>query len=178
MIKTPCKSCAGSGRTRQEKKLAVSIPAGVEDGTRIRLSGEGEAGARGAPPGDLYVFLGLDRHELFQREGANLYCRVPVPMTTAALGGDIEVPAIDGNPAKVEVKAGTQPGHRERLRGRGMSILRNTNRGDLYVEIAVETPTHMTKKQKEIMAEFAKESGEKAFPESRGFWERIRAGKK
>jgi molecular chaperone DnaJ len=174
IIKSPCKECGGSGRKRQERKLAVAIPAGVEDGTRIRLTGEGEAGLRGAAKGDLYVFVGVAPHPVFQRDGANLYCRVPVPMTIAALGGDIEVPTIEGKTAKLDVKAGTQAGTQQKLRGQGMSILRSANRGDLYVEIAVETPTHLSKRQKELLAEFASES-ERAFPESKGFWDKVKA---
>ena len=174
VIKSPCRDCAGSGRKRQERKLAVAIPAGVEDGTRIRLTGEGEAGLRGAGKGDLYVFVGVAPHGVFQREGANLYCRVPVPMTIATLGGDIDVPTIEGKITRLEVKPGTQPGTQQKLRGQGMSILRNANRGDLYVEIAVETPTHLSKRQKELLAEFATEN-ERAFPESKTFWDKIKA---
>lgn len=174
VIKHPCKGCSGSGRKRKERKLAVTIPAGVEDGTRIRLTGEGEAGMRGAGSGDLYVFIGITPHNLFQREGANLSCRVPIPFTTAALGGEIDVPTIEGGRAKLEVKSGTQSGHQQKLRGQGMSVLRSNNRGDLYVTVAVETPTHLTKRQKELLAEFAAESS-KAYPESDGFWDKLRA---
>ena len=125
MIKNPCKSCGGAGRVRREKTLSVGIPAGVEDGTRIRLSGEGAAGLRGAPSGDLYIFLSITAHRLFQRDGANIYCRVPIAMTTAALGGTIELPTVDGGPARVSIPAGTQTGHRIRLRGKGMSVMNN-----------------------------------------------------
>jgi len=179
VIKNPCKACAGSGRKHKERKLAVSIPAGIEDGTRIRLTGEGEAGMRGAAAGDLYVFISVKPHAVFQREGANLYCRIPVPITTAALGGEIEVPTIEGERAKLDIKAGTQAGHQQKLRHHGMSVLRSTQRGDLYVTIAVETPTHLNKRQKELLAEFAAES-EKSFPESNNFWDKLRAysGKK
>ncbi|MGB4101949.1 MAG: molecular chaperone DnaJ [Alphaproteobacteria bacterium] len=178
VIKSPCRTCSGSGRKRQERKLAVTIPAGVEDGTRIRLTGEGEAGLRGGGKGDLYVFVGVAPHPMFQREGANLFCRVPVPMTTAALGGSIDVPTIEGKNATLDIKPGTQAGAQQKLRGMGMSILRSASRGDLYVEIAVETPTHLSKRQKELLAEFATES-ERAFPESQGFWDKIKsAGKK
>ncbi len=176
IIKSPCRDCSGSGRKRQERKLAVTIPAGVEDGTRIRLTGEGEAGMRGGGKGDLYVFVGVAPHPMFQREGANLFCRVPVPMTTAALGGTIDVPTIEGKSAPLEIKPGTQPGVQQKLRGMGMSILRNAGRGDLYVEIAVETPTHLSKRQKELLAEFASES-ERTFPESKTFWDKIKAGR-
>lgn len=173
VIKDPCKSCGGAGRVRQERTLAVNIPAGVEDGTRIRLAGEGEAGLRGAPAGDLYVMLSIKPHPLFQRQGANLFCRVPIPMTVAALGGDIEVPTIDGEAAKLSIDAGTQSGHQMRLRNKGMSVLRSKARGDLYVELAVETPVKLTKRQKELMEEFAKES-DKCHPESSGFFDRIK----
>jgi molecular chaperone DnaJ len=175
VIKNPCKKCAGQGRTRQERTLAVSIPAGVEDGTRIRLAGEGEAGMRGGGQGDLYVILGIDQHPIFQREGANLYCRVPIPMTVAALGGMIEVPVIDGSTAQVKVDSGTQSGHRNRVKQKGMSVLRSSARGDLYVELAVETPVHLTKKQRELLGEFAEEAAaHKTHPESESFLARVK----
>jgi len=176
VIKSACKSCLGAGRVRRERSLAVAIPAGVENGTRIRLSGEGEAGLRGGHAGDLYVILALTPHAFFQREGANLYCRVPIPMTLAALGGTIEVPVIDGAMIEMKVDAGTQAGQQTRLRGKGMSILRSSSRGDLYVELVVETPMHLTKRQKELLAEFA-ESGEKdkTQPESDRFLKRVKS---
>lgn len=179
IIKHPCKACAGSGRRHKERKIAVTVPAGVEDGTRIRYAGEGEAGLRGANPGDLYVFVAIQPHPVFQREGANLFCRMPVPITTAALGGTIEVPTIEGERTTLEIKAGTQSGQQQKLRHQGMSVLRSSNRGDLFVTIAVETPTHLTKRQKELLAEFAAESG-KTFPESNNFWDKLRvySGKK
>ncbi|MBP7253009.1 MAG: molecular chaperone DnaJ [Alphaproteobacteria bacterium] len=179
IIKNPCKACSGSGRRHKERKLAVTVPAGVEDGTRIRYSGEGEAGLRGASPGDLYVFVAVQPHPVFQREGANLFCRMPVPITTAALGGEIEVPTIEGERTTLEIKAGTQSGQQQKLRHQGMSVMRSANRGDLFVTIAVETPTHLTKRQKELLAEFAAESA-KAFPESNNFWDKLRvySGKK
>jgi molecular chaperone DnaJ len=175
VIKTPCKSCHGHGRVRKEKTLSVNIPAGVEDGTRIRLGGEGEAGLRGAPPGDLYIFLSLAPHRLFQRDGANIYCRVPISMTTAALGGSIEVPCVDGTRAKVTVPAGTQSGHQFRLKTKGMSMMRTTGRGDMYIETAVETPVRLTKRQKELLAEF-EQAGTKAetSPESEGFFAKVK----
>src|SRR4051812_26180244 len=125
VIKDPCKACGGSGRARREKSLQVNIPAGVEDGTRIRLAGEGEAGLRGAAPGDLYIFLAISPHRFFQRDGVNIHCRVPIPMTTAVLGGTIEVPTIDGQRTKISVPSGTQSGHQFRLKGKGMSVLRS-----------------------------------------------------
>jgi molecular chaperone DnaJ len=155
--------------------LAVNIPAGVESGTRIRLSGEGEAGLQGAHAGDLYVVLSIAGHPLFRRDGANLYCRVPIPMTTAALGGKIMVPTIDGTKIEVEVKAGTQSGHQQRQRGKGMSVLHSASRGDLYVELAVETPSRLSKRQKELLEEFALESeNSKSNPESESFFEKIK----
>src|SRR5208337_4777748 len=120
IIENPCPSCGGSGRKTLERTLSVNIPAGVEDGTRIRLAGEGEAGMRGGPPGDLYIFLSLAPHEFFQRDGADLHCRVPISMVTAALGGDFEVPTIDGNKTRVKIPEGTQSGRRFRLQGKGM----------------------------------------------------------
>jgi molecular chaperone DnaJ len=174
-IKTPCKTCGGSGRTRKEKNLQVAIPAGIEDGTRIRLSGEGEAGLRGGPPGDLYVFLNIKPHRFFQREGANLYCRVPVPIVTVALGGSIEVPTIEGKRMKVQIPAGTQTGQQFRVKGRGMSVLRSPNRGDLFVEVAVETPVNLTKKQKELLEEFGGNvSDSKTNPQSSSFFDKVK----
>jgi len=175
VIKDPCKNCHGVGRVRKERTLAVTIPAGVESGTRIRLSGEGEAGLRGARAGDLYVILSVDGHPLFKRDGANLYCRVPIPMTMAALGGKVSVPVIDGTTTEVDVKAGTQSGHQQRIRSKGMSVLRSHSRGDLYVELFVETPVHMNKRQKELMEEFAIESATaKTHPESESFIDKVK----
>lgn len=175
IIQNPCKKCTGSGRVRQERTLEVAIPPGVEDGTRIRLAGEGEAGVRGGHSGDLYVILGVKDHPLFQRDGANLFCRVPIPMTTAALGGSIEVPIIDGGTAEVKIDAGTQSGYRSRLKQKGMSVLRSTSRGDLYVELAIETPVNLTKRQKELLKEFADEgAAHKTSPESEGFMGKVK----
>ncbi len=175
VIKSPCKKCAGQGRVRQERNLTVTIPAGVEDGTRIRLAGEGEAGARGGNSGDLYVILEVQQHPIFQRDGANLYCRVPIPMTVAALGGEIEVPTIDGTMTQMHVDLGTQPGHRTRVKQKGMSILRSNARGDLYVELAVETPSHLSKRQKDLLAEFAEESQKhRTNPESENFLSKVK----
>lgn len=175
IIERPCKACGGAGRVRKEKTLAVSIPAGVEDGTRIRLTGEGEAGLRGSPPGDLYIFLSLAQHRFFQRDAANIHCRVPIPMTTAALGGQIEVPTLDGNFAKVSVPAGTQSGHQFRLKGKGMSVLRSNARGDLYIQAIVETPMNLTKHQQELLREFEEAGGkDKTSPESAGFFQKVK----
>jgi molecular chaperone DnaJ len=175
VIEKPCPNCGGAGRVRKEKTLQVSIPAGVEDGTRIRLAGEGEAGLRGAPPGDLYIFVSIAPHRLFQRDGANIFCRVPIPMTTAALGGAIEVPAVDGSRAKVNVPAGTQTGHQFRLRGKGMSVLRSPARGDMYIEVVVETPVKLTKRQQELLREFDEAGNAKdQSPQSEGFFAKVR----
>ncbi len=175
IIQNPCKKCAGQGRTRQERTLAVTIPSGVEDGTRIRLAGEGEAGMRGGHAGDLYVILSVLDHALSQRDGANLYCRVPIPMTVATLGGTIEVPVIDGGMTELKIEAGTQSGQRNRVKQKGMSVLRSTSRGDLYVELAVETPVNLSKRQKELLKEFADESAtNKTNPESEGFMSKVK----
>ncbi len=175
VIQNPCKSCSGEGHVRRQRTLDVDIPAGVEDGTRIRLQGEGEAGPRGGHSGDLYIILGVAHHPVFQRDGANLFCRVPIPMTLAALGGSIEVPILEGGETTLEIDAGTQSGHRARLRHKGMSVMRSAARGDLYVELAVETPQHLSKRQKELLAEFADESkGAKTNPESESFLTRVK----
>jgi molecular chaperone DnaJ len=174
VIEDPCPSCSGSGRVTRERTLSVNIPPGVEDGTRIRLAGEGEAGVRGGPPGDLYIFLALATHEFFQRDGADLYCRVPISMVRAALGGEFEVPTIDGDKARVKVAEGTQSGKRLRLAGKGMPVLRSKQHGDMYVQVTVETPQNLTKKQRELLAEFDKISSEKTQPESEGFFSKVK----
>jgi molecular chaperone DnaJ len=175
VIDNPCKACGGQGRTRREKTLSVNIPAGVEDGTRIRLGGEGEAGVRGALAGDLYMFISVTPHRIFQRDGANIYCRVPIPFTTAALGGTIEVPSVDGSRARVTVPAGTQSGHQFRLRGKGMTVLRSPARGDMFIEATVETPVNLNKRQQELLREFEKAGeGGKTHPESEGFFAKVK----
>ena len=152
----------------------MNIPAGVEDGTRIRLAGEGEAGVRGGPPGDLYIFLSIGAHPFFQREGADLHCRVPVSMVTAAMGGEFEVPTIDGGKTKVKVPEGTQSGRRFRLQGKGMPVLRARQSGDMYVQVVVETPQKLTKKQRELLAEFDRLSSTETQPESSGFLGKVK----
>lgn len=179
VITDPCRECNGSGRQNKERRLEVTVPAGVDDGTRIRLGGEGEAGARGAPTGDLYVFLSIKPHLLFQRDGRHIYCRVPMTMPTAALGGSIDVPIIDGTKAKLDIPAGTQSGQRFRLRGKGMPGLsrdgRATERGDMQIEAYVEVPTRLNERQRYLMEEFAKEGGyDTAHPESTSFWDRVK----
>ena len=175
-IRNPCRVCAGAGTLPRERMLAVTIPAGVEDGTRIRLSGEGEAGGKGTPPGDLYVHVAIAAHPIFQRDGANIFCRVPLRMTQAALGGDIEVPAIDGTRAKVKIPAGTQTGDQFRLRGKGFSVLRSTSRGDMYIQVAVETPQNLTRRQRELLDEFEAEAQahKTGSPEHEGFFSKVR----
>lgn len=155
IIETPCATCKGSGRVTKERTLSVHIPAGVEDGMRIRLSGEGEAGPGGAPAGDLYIFLGIKPHDLFEREGPNLQLNATVPMTLAALGGSIEVPSVDGNRHRIRLPAGTQSGQTFRLRGQGMAVYKASQRGDLFVEVSVETPRNLNEAQKELLEQFA-----------------------
>ena len=173
IIQNPCKSCNGAGRVEKERSLSVNIPAGVETGTRIRLAGEGEAGMRGGPSGDLYIFIDVADHTLFQRDGMNLYCQVPVSMTKASLGGDVEVPTIDGGRSRVKVPAGSQSGRQMRLRGKGMPSIRGAAQGDMMIELAVETPTNLTSKQKELLAEFEKLSEENN-PQTSGFFKKVK----
>ncbi|WP_126975299.1 molecular chaperone DnaJ [Frigidibacter oleivorans] len=172
-IKNPCKVCHGAGRVEKERQLSVNIPPGVETGTRIRLAGEGEAGLRGGPSGDLYIFLEVREHPLFQREGVNLYCRVPVGITTAALGGEVEVPTIDGGRSRVKIPAGSQTGRQMRLRGKGMPALRGGGSGDMLIELAVETPVNLTSRQKDLLREFEKLS-EDNNPESNSFFSKVK----
>lgn len=172
-IKNPCKTCAGSGREEKERSLSVNIPAGVETGTRIRLSGEGEAGLRGGPSGDLYIFIEVRDHNIFQRDGEHLYCRVPVSMTSATLGGDIEVPTIDGGRSRVKIPSGSQSGRQMRLRSKGMPMLRGGGKGDMFIELAVETPVNLTTRQKEILREFDEIAADNS-PESAGFFNKVR----
>jgi molecular chaperone DnaJ len=174
VIDNPCANCSGSGRTTKERTLSVNIPAGVEDGTRIRLSGEGEAGVRGGPTGDLYIFLSLSGHAFFQRDGADLHCRVPISMVTAAIGGEFEVPTIDGAKTRVKVPEGTQSGRRFRLSSKGMPVLRSKQTGDMYVQVVVETPQNLTKKQRELLAEFDTLSSKETQPESSGFFTKVK----
>jgi molecular chaperone DnaJ len=173
IIRDPCDKCSGSGRMRREKTLRVKIPAGVENGRRMRLAGEGEAGLRGGPAGDLYVLLAVKPHKLFRRDGADLFCRVPIAMTTAALGGEIEIPTIDGTRTKVKIPEGTQSGQQLRIKGKGMSILKSQARGDMYIEVAVETPVNLSRKQIDLLKELDKtmggSAGGKNSPEASGF---------
>ena len=173
-IKNPCRECSGIGRVEKDKSLSVNVPAGVETGTRIRLSGEGEAGLRGGPSGDLYLFLEVASHGIFQRDGINLYCRVPVPMTSAALGGDIEVPTIDGGRSRVKIPQGSQSGRQMRLRSKGMPAIKSSQKGDMFIELAVETPVNLTGRQKEILREFERLS-EDNNPESKSFFSSVKS---
>jgi len=173
IVKNPCKVCTGSGRVEREASLSVNIPAGVETGTRIRLSGEGEAGLRGGPSGDLYIFVNVADHQIFKRDDLTLYCRVPVSMARAALGGEVEVPTIDGGRSRVKVPAGSQSGRQMRLRGKGMPALRGGGHGDMLIELAVETPVNLTPRQKELLQEFEKLSAENN-PESSGFFDKVK----
>jgi molecular chaperone DnaJ len=178
VIRNPCRVCRGTGTVARERSLQVTIPAGVEDGTRIRLAGEGEAGANGAPAGDLYVHIAIKPHPLFQREGANILCRVPLRMTQAALGAEIDVPVIDGSRAKVKIPPGTQTGDQFRLRGKGFSVLRSAARGDMYIQVVVETPQHLTRRQRELLEEFEAEAESKGSgkdsPETEGFFAKVK----
>ncbi len=174
VVSNPCKTCNGSGRVAKDKSLSVTIPSGVEDGNRIRLSGEGEAGLRGAPAGDLYIFLSVKAHRLFRRDGTNIHCRVPIPMTRATLGGSIEVPTLGGGRAKVTIPTGTQSGHQFRLKGKGMPMIRGARSGDMYIQVTVETPVNLTKQQKQLLADFEKGGGEGTSPESEGFFAKVK----
>lgn len=173
-IKNPCGSCHGQGRVEKEKSLSVNIPAGVETGTRIRLAGEGEAGMRGGATGDLYIFIEVRDHDLFEREGNHLFCRVPVSMATAALGGDIEVPTIDGGRSRVKIPEGSQSGRQMRLRAKGMPALRGGGPGDMFIEMAVETPVNLTAKQKELLREFEGSASDNN-PQSSSFFKSVKS---
>ena len=174
IIENPCASCGGAGRVTRERNLSVNIPAGVEDGTRIRLAGEGEAGLRGGPSGDLYIFLSLKPHPFFQRDGSDLFCRVPISMVQAALGAEIKVHAIDGTEVKVKIPEGTQSGKQIKIKARGMPVLRSRDVGDLYIQTNVETPQNLTRRQKDLLAEFESESSSKTQPEAAGFFARMK----
>ena len=173
-IDDPCPTCQGAGRLVKERTLSVNIPSGVEEGTRIRLAGEGEAGLRGGPAGDLYIFLAIKPHEFFQRDGADVFCKVPISMTTAALGGQIEVPTLEGTSTRVKVPDGTESGKQFRLKGKGMPVLRSKVTGDMYIQVDVETPKNLTRKQRELLEEFEKLSHKETSPESSGFFTRVK----
>ncbi len=174
VISNPCPSCGGQGRSNKDRSLSVNVPAGVETGTRIRLSNEGEAGLRGGPAGDLYIFIEVREHKIFQRDGNSLFCRIPVSMSGAALGGDIEVPTIDGGRSRVKIPAGSQSGRQMRLRGKGMPSIKSAQKGDMFIEIAVETPVNLTSKQRELLREFEALS-EDNNPESKSFFSSVKS---
>lgn len=174
VVDKPCRVCEGAGRLRKERALSVTIPPGVEDGTRIRLAGEGEAGLRAAPAGDLYIFLSIAPHSVFQRDGAHIFCKVPIPMTTATLGGVVEVPTVEGSRARLTIPPGTQTATQFRLKGKGMTVLRSTARGDMYVQAQIETPVNLSRRQHELLREFEKSGqGQSHSPESEGFFARV-----
>jgi len=175
IVQNPCRTCGGVGRQQKERALSVNIPAGVETGTRIRLSGEGEAGLRGGPSGDLYIFIEVAEHALFQRDGIDLFCRVPVSMTKAALGGEIEVPSIDGGRSRVKVPEGSQSGRQMRLRNKGMPQLRGPGIGDMYIELAVETPVKLTSEQKDLLRKFEEVSAKANNPNASGFFDKVKS---
>ncbi len=175
IVKNPCNQCGGAGRKQKDRQLNVNIPAGVETGTRIRLSGEGEAGLRGGPAGDLYIFIEVADHPLFQRDGIDLFCRVPVSMASAALGGEIEVPTIDGGRSRVRVPEGSQSGRQMRLRSKGMPALRGPGQGDMYIELAVETPVKLTARQKELLREFEDSCAQSNNPNASGFFDKVKS---
>lgn len=180
IIKNPCQKCKGSGQEEKERSLSVNIPSGVETGTRIRLSGEGEAGVRGGPSGDLYIFTEIAEHKIFERDGKNLYCRIPVSMTTAAIGGEIEAPTIDGGRSRVKIPNGSQSGRQMRLRSKGMPALRGSGNGDLFIELAVETPVNLTSEQKDLLKQFEALSvdnnphSKNFFSSVKSFWESVK----
>src|SRR6201996_2258674 len=174
IVRHPCKTCRGAGTVQKDRTLPVDVPAGVEEGTRIRLSGEGAAGQNGGPNGDLYIFLSVAEHGIFPPDGHNLPCRAPVSFVTASLGGCIEVPTLDGGRSKVTIPEGTQPGRQFRLKGKGMPVLRSAQKGDLYVEVAVETPIKLSKRQKELLREFEAESQTGCQPEAEGFMAKLK----
>ena len=174
VISNPCSSCGGQGRSNKDRSLSVNVPAGVETGTRIRLSNEGEAGLRGGPAGDLYIFIEVREHKIFQRDGNSLFCRIPVSMSGAALGGDIEVPTMDGGRSRVKIPAGSQSGRQMRLRGKGMPAIKSAQKGDMFIEIAVETPVNLTSKQRELLREFESLS-EDNNPESKSFFSSVKS---
>ena len=173
IIKNPCSSCGGQGTQKKDKALSVNVPPGVETGTRIRLAGEGETAPRGGVSGDLYIFIEVSKHKIFERDGLNLFCRVPVSMAKASLGGEVEVPTIDGGRSRVRIPAGSQSGRQMRLKGKGMPAIKTIQKGDMFIEMAVETPVNLTAKQKELLQEF-EELSEDNNPETNSFFSSVR----
>ncbi len=174
VISDPCPDCSGTGRITKERVLSVNIPAGVEDGTRIRLAGEGEAGLRGGPSGDLYIFLTIAPHEIFSRDGADIFCQVPISMITASLGGQIEVPTVNGERTRMKIPEGTDTAKQFRLKSKGMPVLRSKSMGDMYVQVEVETPKNLSRRQKDLLKDFEKASNDDTNPESAGFFKRAK----
>ncbi len=174
VIEKPCRKCQGEGRVDERKKISIDIPPGVDEGTRIRVAGKGEAGPRGAAAGDLYIFIHLSRHKMFERDGTTLFCRAPISFTKAALGGEIAIPGLDGQKHVIVVPEGIQSGKQLRQRGAGMPVLQGRGRGDMVIQIEVETPTKLTARQKEILREFCEtETGDEC-PQSRGFFDKVK----
>jgi molecular chaperone DnaJ len=174
VIESPCRKCGGDGRVDERRKIEVTIPPGVDEGTRIRVAGKGEAGPNGAPAGDLYIFIHVSRHKMFEREGTTLFCRAPISFTTAALGGEIRIPGLDGNENVITIPEGIQSGKQLRQRGAGMPVLQGRGRGDLVIQIDVETPSRLSARQKELLREFqGTETGDES-PQSRGFFDRVK----
>ncbi len=174
IVKNPCPVCKGTGRVQKDRTLNVTIPPGVETGTRIRLSNEGESGLRGGPSGDLYIFIEVSDHPLFQRDGINLFCKVPVSMVTAALGGEIEVPTMDGGRSRVKVPEGSQSGNQMRLRGKGMPALRGAGMGDMYIELQVEIPVKLTAEQRSLLKQFEQSCAKSNTPHASGFFDKVK----
>lgn len=174
IIKNPCSKCSGSGRVRKDRKISVQIPPGVEEGTKIRIASEGEAGIHGGRPGDLYIFVSVEKHPFFERRDNDIHCAVPIKIEAAALGGEIEIPAIDGSAIKVTIPEGAQTGMHLRLKGKGMPLLKSKSYGDMIIHLKVETPKNLTKKQKELLKEFAKEENHGSNPECEGFLKSIK----
>jgi len=173
IIKNPCSSCGGQGTQKKDRALNVNVPPGVETGTRIRLAGEGETGPRGGVSGDLYIFIEVSKHKIFERDGLNLFCRVPVSMAKASLGGEVEVPTIDGGRSRVRIPAGSQSGRQMRLKGKGMPAIKTIQKGDMFIEMAVETPVNLTARQKELLQEF-EELSEDNNPETNSFFSSVK----
>ena len=173
IIKNPCSSCGGQGTQKRDRALSVNVPPGVETGTRIRLAGEGETGPRGGISGDLYIFIEVSKHKIFERDGLNLFCRVPVSMAKASLGGEVEVPTIDGGRSRVRIPAGSQSGRQMRLKGKGMPAIKTVQKGDMFIEMAVETPVNLTARQKELLQEF-EELSEDNNPETNSFFSSVK----
>ncbi len=174
MIKDPCPVCGGTGVRETRKTLTVNIPPGVETGTRIRLAGEGEAGLKGGPPGDLYIFIEVADHPIFERDGENLHVKAPLRMTTAAMGGTVEIPTIDGGRVRVKIPPGSQTGKQLRVRGKGMPRLNGGPRGDMYIELFVETPVHLDRRQKQLLETFDKATGKENWPQSSSFIDKVK----